>query len=226
VSQHRPASAEDPRPLTGEPLSLDLLNTRWIDDSGPHDLLDSTDGLATWLRSTGLDGRAPADDATLEALVRTREILLTLVDTAAHETAHTDDPSTEAHADAAAATRADEPPTATRAETLAGIRPEARERLNHVLDHGALRHRLTPGGPETYPETDTPAWLPAWLAAADYLRLLSDTPGRIKSCARSGCVLHFLDTTKNGTRRWCSMAICGNRAKAARHYQRTKSQGA
>jgi predicted RNA-binding Zn ribbon-like protein len=27
----------------------------------------------------------------------------------------------------------------------------------------------------------------------------------------------FLDTTKNGRRRWCDMATCGNRAKAARH---------
>ncbi|MFD0851862.1 CGNR zinc finger domain-containing protein, partial [Actinomadura adrarensis] len=98
--------------------------------------------------------------------------------------------------------------------------------LNRVLEHGALRHRLTADGPETYPETDSSAWLPAWLAAADYLKLLADTPARIKKCGRSDCVLHFLDTTKNGTRRWCSMAICGNRAKAARHYQRTRRQGA
>jgi predicted RNA-binding Zn ribbon-like protein len=35
-------------------------------------------------------------------------------------------------------------------------------------------------------------------------------------------VLWFYDTTRNGTRRWCSMAICGNRAKAHRHYDRVK----
>ena len=36
------------------------------------------------------------------------------------------------------------------------------------------------------------------------------------------CVLWFYDTTRNGTRRWCFMAICGNRAKAHRHYDRVK----
>jgi predicted RNA-binding Zn ribbon-like protein len=36
------------------------------------------------------------------------------------------------------------------------------------------------------------------------------------------CVLHFFDTSRNGTRRWRSMAACGNRAEASRHYGRTK----
>lgn len=44
-------SGADPRPLTGEPLAIDLLNTRWIDGDGPHDLLDSVSGLAVWLDS-------------------------------------------------------------------------------------------------------------------------------------------------------------------------------
>ncbi|MEK8104393.1 CGNR zinc finger domain-containing protein [Micromonospora sp. M12] len=37
------------------------------------------------------------------------------------------------------------------------------------------------------------------------------------------CVLHFYDTSRNGTRRWCSMDGCGGRAKAARHYQRHRA---
>ncbi len=44
---------------------------------------------------------------------------------------------------------------------------------------------------------------------------------RIRSCAHDDCVLWFLDTSKGGRRRWCSMERCGNRAKARRHYQRT-----
>jgi predicted RNA-binding Zn ribbon-like protein len=47
-------------------------------------------------------------------------------------------------------------------------------------------------------------------------------PDRIRVCAHEACVLHFFDTSRNGTRRWCSMAACGNRAKAFRHYARTK----
>jgi predicted RNA-binding Zn ribbon-like protein len=180
----------DPRPLIGEPLSLDLLNTRWVEDSRPHDLLDSTAGLAIWLRSAGLDDCAEADQATLGALLETREALLALADA----------PSTKA------------------------LSLEARNALNGVLDHGVLRYRLGPDGPGTLPEADEPAWLPAWLAATDYLKLLTDAPARIKRCAHPDCILHFHDATKNGTRRWCSMAACGNRAKAARHYERTKSQ--
>jgi predicted RNA-binding Zn ribbon-like protein len=37
----------------------------------------------------------------------------------------------------------------------------------------------------------------------------------VKHCEGPGCVLHFLDTTSDRRRRWCSMAVCGNRAKQA-----------
>jgi CGNR zinc finger len=40
---------DDPRPLTGEPLALDLVNTVWIDEAGSHDLLDEPDLRAAWL---------------------------------------------------------------------------------------------------------------------------------------------------------------------------------
>jgi len=42
----------------------------------------------------------------------------------------------------------------------------------------------------------------------------------IRSCEGTACVLVFLDRTKAHARRWCSMAVCGNRAKAAAHRAR------
>jgi predicted RNA-binding Zn ribbon-like protein len=42
----------------------------------------------------------------------------------------------------------------------------------------------------------------------------------IRSCEGSACMLVFLDRTKSHARRWCSMAVCGNRAKAAAHRAR------
>jgi predicted RNA-binding Zn ribbon-like protein len=36
---------------------------------------------------------------------------------------------------------------------------------------------------------------------------------RVKACEGAGCILFFMDRTNGGARRWCSMAICGNRAK-------------
>lgn len=43
------APRPDPRPLLGEPIGLDLLDTTWIDASGHHDLLEDPEGLRTWL---------------------------------------------------------------------------------------------------------------------------------------------------------------------------------
>jgi predicted RNA-binding Zn ribbon-like protein len=47
---------------------------------------------------------------------------------------------------------------------------------------------------------------------------------RVRACANPQCRWLFLDDSKAGTRRWCSMSACGNRAKAHRHYQRRKAR--
>jgi CGNR zinc finger len=49
-----------------------------------------------------------------------------------------------------------------------------------------------------------------------------ELPGRLRACANDDCRLFLLDRSRANTARWCSMAICGNRMKARRHYQRTK----
>lgn len=171
-----PSGVPDPRPHLGEPLALDLLNTRYITAEGPQDLLIDTDGLAAWLADNDLP--LPADEQTLRAVVTAREAILRTV------------------------------------------RGESSDELNAVLDHGRIRRTLTATGPADTPDVRHPEWLPAWLAADNLLKLLADAPDRIKQCAHPNCVLWFHDTSKNGTRRWHSMATCGNRAKAARHYAR------
>ncbi|WP_121101274.1 CGNR zinc finger domain-containing protein [Litorimonas taeanensis] len=51
--------------------------------------------------------------------------------------------------------------------------------------------------------------------------MLVDTPKkRIKQCANPSCILTFKDTSKSGRRKWCSMEVCGNRAKVATHYKK------
>ena len=45
---------------------------------------------------------------------------------------------------------------------------------------------------------------------------------RLKPCENEDCVLLFLDKSKNRTRRWCSMTICGNKIKASRFYKRNR----
>jgi predicted RNA-binding Zn ribbon-like protein len=52
--------------------------------------------------------------------------------------------------------------------------------------------------------------------------MASDRRRRVRRCANTQCLWLFLDQSKGGTRRWCDMASCGNRAKARRHYQRAR----
>ncbi|MDH6127604.1 CGNR zinc finger domain-containing protein [Kitasatospora sp. GP82] len=179
------ADPRDPRPLIGEPLSLDLLNTRWRHPVA-EDLLSDLTGYRIWLSSAGLADRCTADPAGLAAALTARSALAGVA--SAEE-------SGQAELDA----------------------------LNEVLAHGRLVHRLAGSGPQESVEVDSPEWLAAWLAADDYLGLLQQGAHRIKRCAHPSCILHFFDSSQNGRRRWCSMAVCGNRAKAARHYVKVNS---
>ncbi|HTU76564.1 MAG TPA: CGNR zinc finger domain-containing protein [Trebonia sp.] len=56
--------------------------------------------------------------------------------------------------------------------------------------------------------------------AWDALRATS--PGRLRACANPDCRLFLIDHSKSNSARWCSMAACGNRMKARRHYQRAR----
>ncbi|TPQ18530.1 CGNR zinc finger domain-containing protein [Streptomyces sporangiiformans] len=177
------SATRDPRPLTGEPLSLDLLNTRWMHEGAVRDLLVDVDGLAVWLAANGLDHFA-ADEAALRHVLRARDALRAVVD--------------------------------------GPLDAESAGRVDAVLGHGRIRATLTAEGPGERAEFSDTSWGPAWLAARDYLELLSTAPDRVRACAHEACILHFFDTSRNGTRRWCSMAVCGNRAKVSRHYARAK----
>lgn len=110
----------------------------------------------------------------------------------------------------------------TRDAVLRAVSEGEVDELNAVLDRGRVRRTLADDGPRDEPEVARAEWLPGWLAADDLLQLLTVAPERIKQCAHEHCVLWFYDTSKNGTRRWHSMATCGNRAKAARHYAATR----
>ncbi len=55
-----------------------------------------------------------------------------------------------------------------------------------------------------------------------YDLLISPQLSRVRQCEGDGCGWLFVDTSRTHRRRWCSMAICGNRAKASRHRQGTR----
>lgn len=102
------------------------------------------------------------------------------------------------------------PPAAADLEALTQARLEA-----------AQQQRLQPEGTAFHWEwteaiTLDRLWWPVAVDAADLLT--SDLRTRVGECADDrGCGWLFLDTSKSGRRRWCSMKDCGNRAKAQRH---------
>jgi predicted RNA-binding Zn ribbon-like protein len=61
---------------------------------------------------------------------------------------------------------------------------------------------------------------PVLWSAADLLT--NARLARVRRCANDKCLYLFVDDSRNGTRRWCSMSMCGNRAKAHRHYVKTR----
>lgn len=69
---------------------------------------------------------------------------------------------------------------------------------------------------------DAMLW-PVMRSAADLLT--SADLRRVRQCARrEGCDWLFVDTSKNQSRRWCSMSTCGSRDKARRYYQRKRAR--
>jgi predicted RNA-binding Zn ribbon-like protein len=61
-------------------------------------------------------------------------------------------------------------------------------------------------------------------AAADLIA--GEDLTRIKRCGSDCCDMYFLDTSRNRSRTWCDMAVCGNRAKSAAHYRRSRERAA
>jgi predicted RNA-binding Zn ribbon-like protein len=117
---------------------------------------------------------------------------------------------------------------AERGTATAQVRLEALSEINRVLGRsaGTRRVELRPDG--SYARAFVPVgdafaglMIPIVESAADAM-ILGEL-GRVRRCADSRCPRVFFDRTKNGRRRWCDMATCGNRAKAARHRARRKN---
>ena len=181
----------DLTPLIGEPLALDLVNTR----PATGDLLADLDDLRTWL--------------TLQAdrIRQARELAteLTVADLAAVHAVrdHT--------ARALERVRHGTPPAEADLEAINDAQ-RAAPAISELAWNGTttIATCRRTGPPGTRPA--------AWLAEAA-AELLSDPKvTKIRPCEAEDCVLLFLPA--HPRRRWCSAARCGNRVRVARHYQR------
>jgi predicted RNA-binding Zn ribbon-like protein len=96
--------------------------------------------------------------------------------------------------------------------------------LNILLADHPMRTKLKASGSarlaKLWFEVGKPEDLFAPLAHSAAVLFTKADRRRVRKCAR--CVLHFRDTSKKGTRRWCSMRLCGNRLKVAAYAARQR----
>ena len=102
------------------------------------------------------------------------------------------------------------------------VRTEALTEINRILGRSAGMRRIERQADGGFARSFVPVgdafaalMIPIVDSAADAL-VRAELP-RVRRCADPRCNRVFFDTTRNGARRWCDMATCGNRAKAARH---------
>ena len=189
--------------FVGNHVCLDFINTQLVVNERPVDLLATFSDLVTWLGQAHLLseeevkkidrqwGRQAKGTQTLE---QARAFRVTLREMA---------------------------------ERIASGRPVPQAAVEAIND--LLRHRI--GCPQLtsrkgkfergfQAESEDASQLLGLLAEATSDLLCTCDLSLIKKCQNPACVLFFYDTTKNHTRHWCSMSLCGNRSKVAAHYRR------
>jgi len=192
--------------FVGNHLALDFLNTQPVQDGEARELLPDFAGVLRWFQTAGLLG--PRDAAGLE----------------------------RQWGQSAEARRT--------VEAIRGFREKLRKQVleweqGHTVHRSAIDevNRLMTAYPmstrlktygkelsaELYFQPRHPEDLFAPLAHAAAMLLANADRDRVRKCDQ--CVLHFVDTSKKGTRRWCSMQLCGNRLKVAAYAARRRSAG-
>jgi len=186
-------------------VALDLVNTlnNRFSQAGPEELLASYDDLLRFASQSGLLtgpqakklkrlDASPAERA--EVLREVKELRETLAAIAYAQLDGQD-------------------PSASALVTLEGYFKQA------SLHRHLTAHQLRPVW--SWRSLDCQVMAPLWLLAQSTVDfLLSEGASELRCCASETCRWLFLDASKNQTRRWCDMKVCGNRMKARRFYAR------
>jgi predicted RNA-binding Zn ribbon-like protein len=182
-------------PVRSEPLAVELHNTLYAVHGKPIDGIETRDGLGAWL--SAIADRLP-EQARAGSTSRLADFLA--LRRAVREALH--------------ATQRREPVT-----------PEAIEPINAAAARAPISQLAVAGdrrplhGEQRYHTADA-AEIALAVIAADAIELLTGPGGEdVRACGAPGCVLMFVQD--HPRRRWCSTA-CGNRARQARHYERTR----
>lgn len=187
----------------GGDLAVDLVNTAdWTARGLENDLLSDYARLLAW--ATGAGAISADVAARLDRVAREHPVAVKSALAAAHHLRATIRTAFEA--------------------VVTGRTPDLAE-LNAALSR-ALAHRRLDSAPEAHwtwvgaeRDLESPLW-PVALAAATLLT--SPDATRLRTCAKPDCGWMFVDRSRNGFRRWCQMATCGNEEKARRRASRAR----
>jgi len=103
------------------------------------------------------------------------------------------------------------------------IHPEARQVLNRACAGLRLGSPRLDARLRARWVSDAPMAVAFGRIAADAVERVSRDAGRLTRCAREGCSALLLSHSRSEPRKWCSMELCGNRAKVAAYRARARS---
>jgi predicted RNA-binding Zn ribbon-like protein len=188
----------------GNQLTLDLLNTRPVPAGEPIELLTDFAALLDWYRAGSL--LSPRDAARLWRQWGKSDRAHQVVETVRE-------------------LRERLRQEIVRWERGGNIRRTVMDALNSLMARHPMRMRLKTAGrsctTELWWQAHEPEDLLAPLVYHAAELFASVDRSRVRKCDH--CVAHFCDTSKKGSRRWCSMQLCGNRLKVAAYAARQRS---
>ncbi len=177
-------------------LCLQFANTRyWRGQESPTETLNSPEDLAVWLAGNVSREARPPARRDFERAIEVRETIYRVFD----------------------ATARGKSPSAADLDALNALLASAPMRAALKRERGGFTWDIDLRGSTALAQLAPILW-----SAGDLL-----TGGRldkVKRCANPECGWLFFDDSRAGKRLWCSMQACGNRAKARRHYHRSREK--
>ena len=189
--------------FVGNQIALDFINTRPVQDGEAMELLPEFHALLRWFRAAGVLTTREAADlwerwGGSDRARRTLEAVWALRETLRKEVLEW--------------------------ERGRAVHRSTVDELNRLMAEHPMRTRLRAAGNAVSRElwfgAKQPEDLFAAIAHGAAMLFAEADRERVRKCGQ--CVLHFLDTSKKGTRRWCSMQLCGNRLKVAAYAARRR----
>jgi predicted RNA-binding Zn ribbon-like protein len=188
----------------GNHLALDFLNTCPVQNGEPVELLPDFDALLRWFQAADLlsSCEAPSLRQLWGESARAQHVVVAVRELRER----------------------------LRREVLAWergctVHRAALNELNHLMAEHPMLTRLKASSnastTELWFDPRRPEDLFAPLAHSAAMLFADADRNRVRKCGQ--CVLHFYDTSKKGTRRWCSMQLCGNRLKVAAYAARRRT---